>query len=174
MKKISLIIIAFVFFGFAGQKLSAQNLKFGHINSDELFQSLPEVDSASANLERFSRELSNAYELMQVELNNKFEVYNRDSRNLTDIVRQTKEQELSDMTRRIQEFQQSAQQQLQDRQVELLQPIMTKVEKAIKDVGAENSFIYIFTIGQGSSVAYFDETKSVDVMPLVKVKLGVK
>ena len=174
MKKISLIIIAFVFWGLAGQKLNAQNLKFGHINSDELLQSLPEVDSVRADLERFYMDLANALELMQVELANKGVAYERDAKNMTDIVRQTREQELNDMNRRIQEFQQDAQQKIQDKQAELLQPITAKVDKAIKDVGKENGFIYVFAIGQGSSVAYFDETKSEDVMPLVKAKLGVK
>jgi outer membrane protein len=45
-----------------------------------------------------------------------------------------------DMQRRIQEFQNNAQKQLQDKQVELFQPIYAKVDKAIKDVGKENGF----------------------------------
>ena len=174
MKKLSLIIVASVFLGLTGQKLNAQELKFGHIDTEALIQALPDYDTAVARLERFYRELSNALELMQVELNNKSFAYERDAANLTDIVRQTREQELYDMNRRIQEFQQTAQQQVQERQAEYFQPIMANVDKAIKDVGRENGFIYIFVVGQGSSVNYFDEAKSVDVMPLVKAKLGVR
>ncbi|MDR2887762.1 MAG: OmpH family outer membrane protein [Bacteroidales bacterium] len=174
MKRISLVIIISVFIGFAGQALNAQNLKFGHINTGELIQTLPEFDTASAQLDRFRRDLVNALELMQVELNNKSDVYNRESRNYSDVVRQTKEQELMDMNRRIQEFQQTAQVQLTDKQSELFQPIVAKVDQAVKDVGKENGFIYIFMLGEGSTVQYFDETKSIDVMPLTKTKLGVK
>jgi len=174
MKKLLLIIVASVFLGLTGQKLNAQELKFGHIDTEALIQALPDYDTAVARLERFYRELSNALELMQVELNNKSFAYERDAANLTDIVRQTREQELYDMNRRIQEFQQTAQQQVQERQAEYFQPIMANVDKAIKDVGRENGFIYIFVVGQGSSVNYFDEAKSVDVMPLVKAKLGVR
>ena len=93
---------------------------------------------------------------------------------LSELVRQTKEQELVDMNRRIQEFQTNAQQQLQEKQAALFQPIMAKVDKAIKDVGKENGFIYIFTVGQGSSLVYFDETKSTNIMVLAKAKLGIK
>jgi len=174
MKRLSGIVIVAFLLGFVGQGLSAQNLKFGHINSDELIQSLPEFDSANAHLEKFRTDLVNALELMQVELNNKSEAYQKDQKNLTDIVRQTKEQELMDMNRRIQEFQQSAQTQLQQKQAELFQPIMAKVDKAIKDVGKENGYVYIFTIGQGSSLVYFDETRSTNIMPLAKAKLGIK
>ena len=174
MKKLSLLIIASAFLGLAGQKLNAQELKFGHIDSDELVQALPEFDTAIARLERLSRELTNAYELMQVELNNKSYEYEREVANWADIVRESKANELMDMNRRMQEFQQTAQQQMQERQAEYIQPIMDKVDRAIKDVGRENGFVYIFITGQGSSLIYFDETKSIDIMPLAKEKLGIR
>jgi len=153
--------------------VNAQSFKFGHIDSDELIQALPEFDSANIQLENLQKELINTLELMSVELNNKSESYNKESKNLTDIVRQTKEQELIDLNRRIQEFQTNAQAQLQNRQIELLQPIYAKVDKALKDLGKENGFIYIFDISKGSLV-FFDETKSTDVLSLAKAKLGLK
>ena len=174
MKKITLIIIASVFFGLAGQKLNAQELKFGHIDSDELIRSLPDYDTAVARLERFYRELNNNLEILQVELNNKFVAYEREAENLLDIVRQDREQELHNLSNRIQEYQQTAQQLYQDRQAEYFQPIMEKIDRAIKDVGRENGFIYIFIVGQQSSVIYFDEAKSTDIMSLAKAKLGIK
>ena len=166
------ILTSLIFLG--GQSAMAQNIKFGHINSDELIQSLPEFDSASVKLEKYRKELINALDLMTVEMNNKSETYNKESKNYTDIVKQTKEQELVDMNKRIQEFQNNAQQQLQQKQAELFQPIMGKVDKAIKEVGKENGFVYIFSIGQGSSLLFFDETKSTNIMPLAKAKLGLK
>jgi outer membrane protein len=110
---------------------------------------------------------------MTVELNNKNDAYSKESKNLTDIVKQTKEQELIDLNRRIQEFQQNAQEQLQNKQVELFQPIYTKVDKAIKEVGKENGFLYVFDVAKGS-LLYFDETKSTNVTALTKAKLGLK
>jgi outer membrane protein len=151
----------------------SQNMKFGHINSDELIQAMPEYDSANVKLENFRKELINALELMTVELRNKNDVYTKESKNLTDIVKQTREQELYDLNNRIQEFQNNAQEQLQNKQVELFQPIYTKVDKAIKDVGKENGFIYVFDIAKGS-LLYFDETKSTDVLALTKTKLKLK
>ena len=174
MKRLAGIAVFIFIFGFIGQNVFAQNLKFGHIASDELIQSLPEYDSATKKLEKFRQDLINALELMQVEMNNKSEAYQKDQKNLTEIVRQTKEQELMDMNNRIQQFQSSAQQQLQEKQAELFQPIMAKIDKAIKDIGKEQGFVYIFTVGQGSTLVYFDETKSTNVLPLAKAKLGIK
>jgi len=174
MKRFIGIAIVVALITLVGQNASAQSVKFGHINSDELIQSLPEFDSANVKLEKYRKDLINALELMSVELNNKSETYTKESKNYTDIVKQTKEQELVDMNKRIQEFQNNAQQQLQEKQGELFQPIMAKVDKAIKEVGKENGYVYIFSIGQGSSLLYFDETKSTNIMPLAKAKLGLK
>jgi outer membrane protein len=156
-----------------GQNAMAQNLKFGHINSDELIQSMPDYDSATVKLDNFRKELVNALELMTVELNNKNEAYQKESKNLSDIVKQTKEQELIDMNKRIQDFQTNAQTQLQNKQAEVFQPIYAKVDKAIKDVGKENGFLYVFDVAKGS-LLYFDEAKSTNIMTLVKTKLGLK
>lgn len=170
MKRLLGIAALIIFMISAGQ---AQNLKLGHINSDELIRALPEFDTANANLEKFRKELVNNLELMSVELNNKSDAFNKESKNLTEVVRQTKEQELIDLNRRIQEFQVNAQEQLQNKQVELFQPIYNKVDKVIKDVGKENGFVYIFDVAKGS-LLYFDETKSTNVMAIAKAKLGLK
>jgi outer membrane protein len=158
---------------FTGYFTTAQSLKFGHINRNELIQAMPEFDSAKVKLEKLNTELSNAMELLQVEYNNKAEAYLKESKNLTDLVRQTKEQELQDYNKRLTDFQTNAQNQLQERQVSLFTPITEKADKAIKDVGKENGFIYIFDLSQ-NQVIYYDEAKSTNVMVLVKGKLGLK
>lgn len=173
MRRFISIATLMIVIAWAGQSAVAQSLKFGHINSDELIQSMPEYDSATVKIEKFRKELVNALELMSVELNTKNDAYQKESKNLSDIVKQTKEQELVDMNKRIQDFQTNAQTQLQNKQSEVFQPIYTKVDKAIKDVGKENGFFYVFDVAKGA-LLYFDESKSINVMPLVKTKLGLK
>jgi outer membrane protein len=173
MKRFISIAVLIIVVAFAGKSAMAQNLKFGHINSDELIQTMPEYDSATVKLEKFRKELVNALELMSVELNNKNDAYQKESKNYSEIVKQTKEQELIDMQKRIQDFQANAQKQLETKQTEVFQPIYAKVDKAIKDVGKENGFLYVFDIAKGA-LLYFDETKSTNVLPLVKTKLGLK
>ena len=173
MKRFLGILLFVVLAVFAGSTTSAQNFKFGHINKSSLIQSMPEYDSAQAKLQRTSKELSNQLELMQVELNNKIEAYNKEAKNLTDVVKQVKEQELNDMQRRIQDSNTNFQQKLSDMNNSLIQPIVAKADKAIQDIGKEGSYIYIFDVS-GGQVLYFDETKSTNILPQVKTKLGLK
>jgi outer membrane protein len=173
MKRFLGIISLIILMTFTGQFSQGQNVKFAHINTDDLIRAMPEYDTAMAKLERTRTELVNTLEIMTVELNNKLDAYNKVEKTLTDLVRQNKQQELSDLQNRIQSFQTQAQTTLQDQQVELTQPIFNKVDKAIKDVGKEGGFIYVFDVSKGQ-VLYFDETKSTDVLALVKTKLGIK
>jgi outer membrane protein len=173
MKRFISIAMVIIVIALAGQSAMAQNFKFGHINSDELIQTMPEYDSATVKLEKFRKELVNALELMSVELNTKNDSYQKESKLLSDIVKQTKEQELVDMNKRIQDFQTNAQTQLQSKQTEVFQPIYAKVDKAIKEVGKENGFLYVFDVAKGA-LLYFDEAKSINILPLVKTKLGLK
>ena len=64
MKRFIGIVALAIIFTLAGQSTMAQNLKFGHVNSDELIQALPEFDSAQVKLQKFQKELFNALELM--------------------------------------------------------------------------------------------------------------
>ncbi len=172
MKKLIGLLALAMIFSF-GQNATAQNFKFGHIDSDELFSLMPERDTIISQMEALRTELQNTLEIMQVEYNNKLNDYTNNVDKLSDLVRQTKEEELLGLQQRITNFQQNADQQLQSKQVELMQPVIQKAEKAIKDVARENGFTYIFDLSRGP-IIYFDETKSENILEKVKTKLGIQ
>jgi outer membrane protein len=169
MKNIMKIIAALLLI-ITASGVSAQ--KFAHINSQELLAAMPESDSAQAMIEKLAANYESQLEEMQVELNKKYDDYlnNRDS--YTDLIRQTKESEISDLQSRIQQFETIATQELQTKRTELLRPILDKANGAIKNVAETNNFIYVFDISQGNPIYYSDQ--SIDILPLVKVKLGLK
>ena len=168
--RVKLIVITL--FLFSGTAVNAQNYKFGHINSQELLSLMPERDSAEATIQQYARELEGELEIMEVEYRNKLNDYLEKQDNLTPLVKQTKEQELNEFQSRIQEFSNSAEQELQQQQAQLIQPIIIKAEKAIKDVAKENGFTYIFDLSRGAVIYFSDQ--SVDILPLVKKKLGLE
>jgi outer membrane protein len=170
MKKVFGLLLAAALI-FTAQDGIAQSFKTGHINRDDIIMAMPDYDTAMKAYNAYGQELTNALELMQVEYNNKLDQYVKESKNLTDLVKTNKEQELSDMQGRIANFQQQAQVQLQEKQVELLNPIIEKVTAAINEVAKAQGFVYVYDV---RTLIYFDATKSTDVAPLVKTKLGLK
>jgi outer membrane protein len=169
MKKVFILSVAVVF----STALFAQaGIKLGHINSQELLQAMPESDSAQVKMEKAAKELQDQLEAMQVEFNNKYQDYISKKDTYSELIKQTKETELQQMQQRIQQFQGTAEQDLQKRRTETFKPVLDKANKAISEVGKENGFTYIFDISAGS-VIYHAEN-STDILPLVKQKLGLK
>jgi outer membrane protein len=81
-------------------------------------------------------------------------------------------QELQETYQKIQNFQQTAGQELQRTQESLLAPIMEKLQAAIKAVGAEGGYTFIYDMSMG--VVLYTGVGAEDVTPLVKAKLGIK
>lgn len=151
---------------------SAYAQKFGYINSQELISLMPERDSAVVQFNKFQEELESQMETIQVEFNTKYMDYQKNSTTMTDGVRQMKEKELQDLQRRLDEFGQAAQQDLQEMQQKLMTPIIEKAQAAIKKVGKAHSMTMVFDISVGA-VVYNDEATTTDILPLVKKELGI-
>jgi outer membrane protein len=78
--------------------------------------------------------------------------------------------EISDLERRIQEFQQQAQEEIGKKEQEVLTPIIDKARKAIDEVAVEKGYTYVFDASLGVLLYAKD---SEDVMADVKAKLGL-
>ena len=89
---------------------------------------------------------------------------------MTDIIRDNKIKEITDLEKRITEFQKTAQADLQKKEEKLLQPIIDKAKQAIDDVAKENNYTYVLDSSMGV-VLYSIESD--DILPLVKKKLGI-
>jgi outer membrane protein len=174
--KRTIAILSFVFFIAAG--IQAQTAyKFGHIDSQKLITSLPESEQAQKALEAEGKSMQDQLEVLQVEYNNKVNDYVNqekltpgDPKKWSDLVKADKEKEIQDLGKRIQEFQETATQAMQNKRNELFKPILEKVDKAIKDVAKENKFTYVFDV---ATLLYFSE-ESIDITSMVKTKLAVK
>ena len=151
--------------------MAQKTVKLGHINSNDLMQIMPGRDSAQTILQAEVQELETTLKTMQSEMEKRYNEYMENQSGWTELIRNTKQREIQDMGARIQEFQENAQKQLQQREQELLKPIIDRAKKAIEDVAAEGGYSYIFDSGV-SALLYSPESD--DIMPLVKKKLGLK
>ena len=168
MKK-TLILIAACLFAFGGSAVAQKNIKLGHINSQELLQIMPGRDSVQNVLQSELTELESTLQAMRTELEKLYNDYQANQSGWTELIRSTKQREIQDMGARMQEFQENAQKQLQDREAALTKPIVDRAKKAIEDVAREGGYTYIF---DGAALLYSQDSE--DIMPLVKKKLGLK
>jgi len=148
----------------------AQKAKFGHVNSNAVFTLMPEKQTASKAVEDYAMTLETQLQSLHKELELKYNDYMEKQETMSPSIKQMKEEEIVNLQQRIQAFQTRAQEDMQAKEMELFEPIYTKIQDAIKAVGEENSFIFIFD----ESTLLYHSSESVDVTTMVKTKLGIK
>lgn len=148
--------------------VSAQ--KFGHVNTQELFSQMPEVNQVKLKMDTIQNQYEMQLASMNEEIQKKAQDYQAQAATMADAVKQIREQELQEMQQRIQLFYQTAEQDIQKKQQELLAPVHEKMTKAIKAVGDREGFTYIFD----SAAMVHIGADAVDVTPSIKKELGIK
>jgi outer membrane protein len=170
MNKIRIFVIAF-FALLCATGASAQ--KIGYFSLDQMVGLMPETAGLESTMQKFQADSLNpryAYLISEYQrkdslVNGKDSVKNYPSAS----VRQTIRQELEGYAYQIQNWQQYAQQEMQGKQNELLEPIYRKVIKALNDVAKENGYAYV-----ANKEAFLVAPQSDDLLPLVARKLNVK
>ncbi len=156
---------------FAATTVFAQN-KLGHIDSKILLQIMPEMEQAQKQLQAKADEYEKQMKELKTEYTNLISDFQKNEKTMSDVVKQTKVKAIRDCETRLQNFDQYAQTDLQKLQRTLMAPIYEKAKKTINDVAKENSFTYIFDLTGGSIL--YSAPNSIDIMPMVKAKLGLK
>ena len=149
--------------------MSAQ--KFGHFNSSEIVQLMPEWTAAQNEIQTLAKQYEDDLKRMQDELQKKSEEFEKEQANLLENVRQRRQAELQDLYQRYQQSYQDNQQALQKAQAENMQAISDKVTEAVKKIGEEGGYVYIMDVTSG--IPYISSKLSTDITPELKKALGI-
>ena len=128
--------------------------KLGRINLEEIITLMPEYKEMMTNMEAYSKDLRDNLETIQVELNTKYNDFQKNKATYSEVTRQLKEKELTDLQNRLQEFYQSAQ-------------------EAVKKVAQKGAYVAVFNTTIPSMV-YYDEAAMTDLSTEVKAELGIQ
>lgn len=165
MKK-AIILLAASFFVFNAETYAQ---KYGHINSNEVVQSMPEFKQMSASVDKKKKEAQAKVQVMYDTYQQKLKEVNQYGPSMMDAVLQERKKELDSLQKAITTYEQSASAEIQSYQDKLLKPLNDKYIKMVAAVAKENGYSYIFDIA-GGSVAYYPETAG-DITELVKKKM---
>lgn len=168
--KVFKIVILMVVVALSTSVTAQKDAKIGHINSNDLLSAMPERTAVQKDLEEYAGQLKVTLDAMRKEYETKVGEFQAKQEVMTDIIKNNKIKEITDLEKRIGEFQQTAEADLQKKEQALLQPIIDKAKTAIDDVAKENGYTYILDSSVGV-VLYSVEGD--DILPKVKTKLGI-
>lgn len=166
MKKLIIFLLMILPLG-----VFAQEAKVALVNSNEILQIMPEITAMQGQLKELNDQFTKEMKTMEDEWTNKYNSYIAQQDSLTENIKTKRMQELQDIQDRMQNFSQVAQQDMGKKQQELLAPIQEKLRNAIKAVGDEKGYTYIFD--NNPLIVLYVGNAAVDATPLVKAKLGL-
>ena len=146
--------------------------KFGHFNSADIIQCMPEYVAVQSRLQAISKEYETQLQSMQDEFKLKADAYDKEKATMTDTQKQKREEELTDEYGKISQYYQQYQEKLERAQKEERSKLFDKIDQAIEEIGKTGGFVYIMDTTAG--IPYISKTLSVDVTEQLKKKLGVK
>jgi len=168
MKQIKTFVIAFIFIVGASSFVNAQS-KVAHINVQALVADMPETKAAQAELKKLEQSLRAELEGSSKEYESKAQQYRNEASTKTDEENAKRAQEIQKIGLTIQQAEQAAGQELQKKQLSLLEPIFAKAREAIQKIAKAQGFDYVLDVSQGSGVIVFEGK---DLMADVKKELG--
>jgi len=149
--------------------LAAQNLKLGHFKSSEVLKAMPEYTQAQEAMKKASATHEEEYKRITAEYQKNLEEFNS-AKELPDNIKDRRQKELQDMGQKVQEYAQFAQQDLETTQKKLMEPLVTKINTAIKSVGDAEGMTYIFDLSN-TEIPYVNATTAIDLTEKIKTKL---
>lgn len=141
MKQIKTLLIATIAF-FGVQTANAQ-AKVAHVDVNEIMTKMPAILDAQKQLQKLGETYSAEYNTMVQEYQAKIKKYDAEAATQSDASNQSRQTEVQDMAKRISEYQENAQKELQKKEGDLMKPILEKVKAAIAKVGKAKGFQYV-------------------------------
>ncbi len=163
MKKLVVLLFMMLPLG-----LMAQD-KIAFVNTNEVFSLMPENANIEKELVALNEQYTAELKVMQDEMQRKTADYLAQQDSLTENIKLRRMQEIEDIRTRIENFYPQAQEDMQKKQNDLIQPVREKIQKAIRDVGEEKGYTYIID----PQVLLYFGNNATDATPFVKAKLGL-
>ena len=168
MKRILIMMVALL-----PLMLMAQ-ARIGIVNSQQLFDLMPEKAAAEAQLKALSDRYHAEYELLQAEFDKKYADYQTVAADaaMPATIKERRIQELQESDKKMRDFERRAADDIAANREALTKPIADKVQSAIREAGIQGAFDVVFDTAV-TPVAYTGPS-TIDITPMVKALLGIE
>jgi outer membrane protein len=148
--------------------------RIGIVNSQQLFDLMPEKAAAEAQLKALSDKYHAEYMLLQREFDKKYADYQTIAADVTmpDAIKERRVQELQESDKKMREFERRAADDIAAQRAAFTQPITDRVQAAIRQAGEQGGLDVVFDTAV-TPVAYTGPA-TIDLMPVVKTLLGLE
>lgn len=174
-RKLIYVVVALLLAVPAVHAQSAAGFKIGYVDVDYVLSQMPEAKTIEADLKSYEKQLGTQLQNKIQEFQTKAKDFQDNAASMIPEVRADRQAELQEMQASIQEFQQRAEYTMQQKRLELLDPVYAKIQTAIDAVAKEGDFDYVLSpkVGGLPVVLYVKDQDRDDISDAVLKNLGV-
>ncbi|MDE6478690.1 MAG: OmpH family outer membrane protein [Muribaculaceae bacterium] len=151
--------------------MSAQTLKIGLVDFATVLQAMPDYTAAMTQLKEVSDKYQAEFQKLQEEMNRQMTEFQNMPENELPAIKERKAREISDYDQKMHQFEQSASQDLNKMNNDLMGPITQKITQAVESVGREGNYSLIQMYDP--QLVLYHAAPVEDITPAVKAKLGI-
>ena len=168
MKRLLVIAIALM-----PLMLLAQS-RIGIVNSQELFDLMPDKAAAEAQLKALSDKYHAEYELLRGEFDKKYADYQviASDASMPETIKERRVQELQESDKKLREFERRAADDIAAKRTALTKPLTDKIQAAIQQAGEQGAFDLV--LDTAVTPVAFAGPNVVDITAMVKKLLGLE
>ena len=146
--------------------------KVGTIDPELIVSKMPDLAGVQDGIKAYNTELETQLQAKVTDYETKIADYREKEATMLEAEKKLKQDAIIKLEQEIQQFQGNANQLIQLKQNELLNPLYVKIGEALNEIAAAEGFSQVLSIGSGNSVAYADP--NYDLTDKVMAKLGIK
>ncbi|MFV0418217.1 MAG: OmpH family outer membrane protein [Dysgonomonas sp.] len=172
MKKIILVSILALSLLFVESAAAQTVHQIAFVNTNELLEAIPEKVAATNSINELNQKYKDELQVMQNDYNKKYTDFISYQTSMAEGVRNRRMQELYELEAAINKFMKVAQQDIDDQERILIEPLRKRVKDAIYQVGVEHGFVCIYDLANPAIA--FVTPDATNANSLVKQKLDIK
>ncbi len=151
---------------------SAQGQKFAYIQSSVLLDQAPGRVEAEAQFNKETDVFKEQIKRMSDSLNAMVATFEKSQATLAAAARESRAKDIQAKEQSYQVRTRELEQKANQRQSELVQPILDRIKIAIEDVRVEGGYSFIFNADQGSPIVALDKNLNITDRVLAKLRSG--
>ena len=162
MKKLALSFLLLLLFC----PLFGQAFTVGLIDTNEVLASMPELKQVEQQIKDAQKRYFQELKFINDEFQSQYEAFEALDKTTDPIIRERRARLLQDTQKKKDSFELQVIEQLQNMQTELMTPLYSRIQEAVKDIGQQDELNLIMEKGEGSKI-YFYGNNVVDITPRV-------
>lgn len=155
--------------------MASAQLKVGIMSPDEVLDAMPEAAQVQSELENFIQQRQNSFQNRYQQWISDLTAYAEQMENgtMSEAEQRQREETLAEQQEEMNSLQQRIETQIQQRQAELFNPLLVKVEEAMAEVSEELGLDFVLnrTSNTGDPIVYYASQRAADITERVIQKL---